>query len=160
MHRVGGLEKEDGTGNISYDPDNHQKMVHIRAQKVANAAKLLPKQEVFGPQSGDLLVLSWGGTYGTCLTAVQQAREEGCSVAHAHLRYLNPFPSNLGEILSRYQRVLIPELNLGQLRMLIRSRYLIDAIGLNKVKGKPFMVSEIFDKICELAPAKTAHAAR
>jgi 2-oxoglutarate ferredoxin oxidoreductase subunit alpha len=160
MHRVGGLEKEDGTGNISYDPDNHQKMVNIRAQKVANAAKLLPKQEVFGPQSGDLLVLSWGGTYGTCLTAVQQAREEGCSVAHAHLRYLNPFPSNLGEILSRYQRVLIPELNLGQLRMLIRSRYLIDAIGLNKVKGKPFMVSEIFDKICELAPAKAAHAAR
>jgi 2-oxoglutarate/2-oxoacid ferredoxin oxidoreductase subunit alpha len=158
-HRVGGLEKEDGTGNISYDPENHQKMVHIRAQKVANAAKILPKQEVVGPQSGELLVLSWGGTYGTCLTAVKQARDAGRNVAHAHLRYLNPFPSNLGEILSRYDKVLIPELNLGQLRMLIRSRYLIDAIGLNKVKGKPFMVNEIYDKICELTPAKTARVA-
>ncbi len=158
-HRVGGLEKEDGTGNISYDPDNHQKMINIRAQKVANAAKILPKQEVVGPQSGELLVLSWGGTYGTCLTAVKQARDAGRSVAHAHLRYLNPFPSNLGEILSRYDKVLIPELNLGQLRMLIRSRYLIDAIGLNKVKGKPFMVNEIYDKICELTPAKTARVA-
>jgi 2-oxoglutarate/2-oxoacid ferredoxin oxidoreductase subunit alpha len=159
MHRVGGIEKEDGTGNISYDPDNHQKMVNIRAQKVANAAKLLPKQEVFGPQSGELLVLSWGGTYGTCLTAVQQARANGRNVAHAHLRYLNPFPSNLGEILSRYEKVLIPELNMGQLRMLIRSRYLIDVIGLNKVKGKPFMVHEIVDKIAELTPAKPARAA-
>jgi 2-oxoglutarate ferredoxin oxidoreductase subunit alpha len=149
MHRVGGIEKEDGTGNISYDPENHQKMVHIRAQKVANAAKLLPPQDVEGPQSGDLLVLSWGGTYGACLTAVQRAQAAGKSVAHAHLRYLNPFPSNLGEILSRYKKVLIPELNMGQLRMLVRSRYLVDAIGYNKIKGKPFTVSELYDKILE-----------
>ena len=149
MHRVGGIEKEDGTGNISYDPENHQKMVHIRAQKVANAAKLLPPQDVEGPQSGDLLVLSWGGTYGACLTAVQRAQAAGKSVAHAHLRYLNPFPSNLGEILGRYKKILIPELNMGQLQMLIRSRYLVDAIGYNKIKGKPFTVSELYDKILE-----------
>ena len=150
MHRVGGIEKEDGSGNISYDPDNHQKMVHIRAQKVANAAKLLPPQEVRGPETGDLLVLSWGGTYGACLTAVEQAQSAGKQVAHAHLRYLNPFPSNLGDILSRYKKVLIPELNMGQLRMLIRSRYLVDAIGYNKIKGKPFTVSELVEKINEL----------
>jgi 2-oxoglutarate ferredoxin oxidoreductase subunit alpha len=151
MHRVGGIEKEDGTGNISYDPENHQKMVHIRAQKVANAAKLLPPQSVEGPASGDLLVLSWGGTYGACLTAVQQAQSAGLSVAHAHLRYLNPFPSNLGEILTRYKKVLIPELNMGQLRMLVRSRYLVDAIGFNKIKGKPFTVTELVEKISEHA---------
>lgn len=155
MHRVGGIEKEDGTGNISYDPENHQKMVNIRAQKVANAAKLLPPQQVVGPQSGELLVLSWGGTYGACLTAVQKAQESGRSVALAHIRYLNPFPSNLGEIISRYEKVLIPELNMGQLRMLIRSRYLVDAVGYNKVKGKPFTVTELFEKICEMT--KSAH---
>ena len=150
MHRVGGLEKEDGTGNISYDAENHQKMVNIRAQKVANAAQLIPPQHVDGPASGELLVVSWGGTYGAVLTAVHQARQEGRSVAHCHLRHMNPFPSNLGEILSRYKRVLVPELNLGQLRMLLRSRYLIDAIGFNKVKGKPFAVHELVEKIDEL----------
>lgn len=150
MHRVGGIEKENGTGNISYDPDNHQEMVRIRAQKVANAARLLPKQEVTGPSTGDVLVISWGGTYGSCLTAVQRAQREGIAVAHAHLRYLNPLPSNLEEILTRYDKVLIPELNSGQLRMLIRSRYLVDAIGLNKVKGQPFRVSEVYDAICEI----------
>ncbi len=161
MHRVGGLEKEDGTGNISYDPDNHQKMVNIRAQKVANAAKLLPPQQVIGPQSGDLLVISWGGTYGTCLTAVQQAQAEGHSVALAHIRYMNPFPSNLGEVISRYKNVLIPELNMGQLRMLIRNRYLVDAIGFNKVKGKPFTVRELHEKIvehCKSPSRQEAHA--
>ncbi len=159
MHRVGGIEKEDGTGNISYDPENHQKMVNIRAQKVANAAKLLPPQTVVGPQSGELLVVSWGGTKGACLTAVQQAQAEGRSVAHAHVRYLNPLPSNFGELLSRYEKVLIPELNLGQLRMLIRSRYVVDAIGLNKVKGKPFMVAEVYEKICELSTAPANRSA-
>ena len=149
MHRVGGIEKEDGSGNISYDPENHQKMVHIRAQKVANAAKLLPPQDVHGPDSGDLLVLSWGGTYGACLTAVERAQSAGKQVALAHLRYLNPFPSNLGDILARYKKILIPELNMGQLRMLIRSRYLVDAIGYNKIKGKPFTVSELYEKIIE-----------
>ncbi len=160
MHRVGGIEKEDGTGNISYDAENHQKMTNIRAQKVANAAQLLPPQHVDGPQSGELLVVSWGGTYGACLTAVHEARKEGRSVAHAHIRYLNPFPSNLGEILSRYEKVLIPELNLGQLRMLIRSRYLIDAVGLNKVKGKPFTVHELVEKINEMTSLKTHVSSR
>ncbi len=158
MHRVGGLEKEDGSGNISYDPDNHQKMVNIRAQKVANAAKLLPPQQVIGPQSGELLVLSWGGTYGSCLTAVQNAQAEGASVALAHIRYLNPFPSNLGEIISRYKQVLIPELNMGQLRTLIRSRYLVDAIGFNKVKGKPFTVTELHEKILEMTKSGSRNA--
>jgi 2-oxoglutarate/2-oxoacid ferredoxin oxidoreductase subunit alpha len=154
MHRVGGLEKEDGTGNISYDAENHQKMVHIRAQKVANAATLLPPQQVVGPASGDLLVISWGGTYGACLTAVQRAQDEGRSVAHAHIRYMNPLPKNLGEIINRYKQVLIPELNMGQLRMLIRDKFLVDAIGLNKIKGKPFSVGEVHHKICELALKK------
>ena len=159
MHRVGGIEKEDITGNISYDPDNHQHMVNTRAQKVANAAKLLPAQVVTGPQSGELLVVSWGGTYGSCLTAVRQAQNEGRSVAHAHIRYLNPLPSNIGEVLSRFDKVLIPELNSGQLRMLIRSQFLIDAIGLNKVKGQPFMVSEVYEKICQMSTAPSPAAA-
>jgi 2-oxoglutarate/2-oxoacid ferredoxin oxidoreductase subunit alpha len=158
MHRVGGLEKEDGSGNISYDPDNHQKMVNIRAQKVANAAKLLPPQQVIGPQSGELLVLSWGGTYGACLTAVQETQKQGRSVALAHIRYMNPFPSNLGEIISRYDKVLIPELNMGQLRMLVRSRYLVDAVGFNKVKGKPFAVTELVEKISEMTKAASHKA--
>lgn len=159
MHRVGGIEKENLTGNISYDPENHQRMVEIRAQKVANAAHLLPEQTVTGPQSGELLVVSWGGTCGSCLTAVRQAQRDGRSVAHAHLRYLNPLPANLGEILSRFENVLIPELNTGQLRMLIRSRYLVDAIGLNKIKGQPFMVSEVYEKICELSGVPAANGA-
>ncbi len=155
MHRVGGLEKQDGTGNVSYDADNHQKMINIRAQKVANVASMIAPQEVTGPDSGDLLVLSWGGTYGACHTAVQQALGAGRSVAHCHLRHLNPFPSNLGEILGRYETVLVPELNLGQLRSLIRSRYLVDAIGFNKVMGKPFSVGELVEKI-ESLTARTA----
>ncbi|MCA9194925.1 MAG: 2-oxoacid:acceptor oxidoreductase subunit alpha [Planctomycetales bacterium] len=158
MHRLGGLEKQDGTGNVSYDADNHQKMVHLRAQKVANISKVIPAQTVMGPERGELLVLSWGGTYGACLTAVAQAQKAGRSVAHCHLRYLNPFPSNLGELLGRYDSVLIPELNLGQLRMLIRARYLVDAIGYNKVKGKPFTVGELVEKIEELTSPQTVPA--
>ena len=156
MHRVGGLEKQDGTGNVSYDADNHQKMVNIRAQKVANVAEMIPPQEVYGPEQGELLVLSWGGTHGACYTAVQSAIESGRSVAHCHLRHLNPFPSNLGQILGRYEAVLVPELNSGQLRMLIRSRYLVDAVGYNKVKGKPFTVTELVDKIFEMTSAEGA----
>jgi 2-oxoglutarate ferredoxin oxidoreductase subunit alpha len=150
MHRVGGLEKEDVTGNVSYDPDNHQHMVNTRAKKVENVAKVVAPQEVVGPDRGKLLVLSWGGTYGACTTAVTRCRAKGASVAHAHLRWLFPFPRNLGEILGRYEQVLIPELNMGQLRMLVRSKYLVNAIGLNKVKGKPFAVAEIVEKIKEL----------
>jgi 2-oxoglutarate ferredoxin oxidoreductase subunit alpha len=156
MHRIGGLEKEDGTGNISYSPENHQKMVNLRAAKINGIAAGVPLQEVVGPDHGDLLVLSWGGTYGACLTAARRCQQEGLHVAHAHLRYLNPFPSNLGEILERYERVLIPELNLGQLRMLIRSKYLVDAIGMNKVQGRPFAVVEVVERIRELAPHRVS----
>lgn len=151
MHRIGGLEKQDITGNVNYEPSNHQHMVDLRAQKVANVAQDIPLQAVDGPAKGKLLVLSWGGTYGSCATAVREAAEEGCSVAHCHLRYMNPFPRNLGEILSSYEKLLIPELNLGQLRLLIRGQFLIDAIGLNKVQGKPFTVVEVKERIKELS---------
>lgn len=143
QHRIGGLEKQHVTGNVSYDPENHEFMVKLRAQKVENIAMDIPLQEVQGPPSGDLLVLSWGGTYGACLTAVQQCLDAGLSVAHAHLRYLNPLPANLGEVLDGYRQILIPELNMGQLKLLIRDKYLVDAQGLNKVKGKPFNVEEV-----------------
>lgn len=151
MHRIGGLEKQDITGNVSYDAKNHEHMVKTRAQKVANIAMDVPPQQVIGPSSGDVLVLSWGGTYGACLTAVQKCREQGISVAHAHLRYVNPFPRNLGEILNRYKKILVPEWNMGQLLMLIRAKFLKDAIGYNKVQGKPFAVSEIVQKIQEVS---------
>ncbi len=146
-HRVGGLEKQDVTGNVSYDPENHQHMCELRAQKVENVTRMIPPIEINGPKTGDLLVLSWGGTYGSCTTAVEAAQEDGLSVAHVHLRHLNPFPGDLGDILGRYKNVLIPELNLGQLRLLIRAKYLIETIALNKVKGKPFAVAEILNKI-------------
>ena len=149
-HRLGGLEKQDISGNVSYDSDNHQHMTNVRRQKVQNIAAEIPEQTVTGNESGDLLVVSWGGTFGACTTAVDQCRRDGLSVSHAHLRYLNPFPRNLGEVLSRYQRVLVPELNMGQLRSILRSTYLVDAVGLNKVQGKPFAVSEIVAKIKEL----------
>ncbi|HXT61377.1 MAG TPA: 2-oxoacid:acceptor oxidoreductase subunit alpha [Pirellulales bacterium] len=147
MHRIGGLEKQDVTGNVNYEPDNHQHMINTRARKVALVADDVPEQEVDGPANGKLLVVSWGGTYGACATAVREARAAGGSVAHCHLRYLNPFPRNLGELLGRYEKVLVPELNRGQLRMLLRAEYLVDAIGLNKIKGKPFTVAEVVEKI-------------
>lgn len=152
MHRVGGLEKQDGTGNVSYDPANHQHMIETRQRKVDLIAENLPPQEVDGPESGDLLVVSWGGPFGACATAVHAAQAAGKSVAHCHLRYLNPFPKNLEQILHSYKKVLIAELNCGQLRTLIRDRFLIDASGLNKVQGKPFQVGEILERMdAELA---------
>jgi 2-oxoglutarate ferredoxin oxidoreductase subunit alpha len=147
MHRVGGLEKQNETGNVSYDPENHELMVRLRAQKVANVADDIPLQKVDGPDSGDLLVVSWGGTYGSCTTAVSACQTEGLSVGHVHLRYLNPFPRNFGDILQRFKRVLVPELNLGQLQLLIRATYLRDTISFNKVQGKPFAVGELVEKI-------------
>jgi 2-oxoglutarate ferredoxin oxidoreductase subunit alpha len=147
MHRIGGLEKQDITGNVNYEPENHQHMVNTRAKKVENVASVIPLQEVEGPASGDLLVLSWGGTYGACKTAVETCLEQGLSVAHAHLRWLNPYPRNLEKILRSYKRILIPELNMGQLRTFIRAKYLIDAQGFNKVKGRPFAVQEIIMEI-------------
>lgn len=153
MHRVGGLEKANGTGNVSYDADNHELMVKLRYEKVERIVNMIPPQKVFGPATGDLLVVSWGGTYGACHTAVQQAQAAGVSVAHCHLRHLNPFPSNLSDILSAYDKVLVPELNLGQLRMLLRNRFLVNAVGYNKVKGKPFTVTELVSKIKETVAA-------
>ncbi|MBL9124431.1 MAG: 2-oxoacid:acceptor oxidoreductase subunit alpha [Planctomycetaceae bacterium] len=150
MHRIGGLEKQDITGNVNYEPENHQKMVLLRAKKTALVAQDVPEQTVDGPDAGDVLVVGWGGTYGALATAVRRLNSKGHKVAHAHLRYLNPLPRNLGEILSRYKKVLVPELNLGQLRMVLRAEYLVDAIGLNKVKGKPFSVNEVEAKIVEL----------
>jgi 2-oxoglutarate/2-oxoacid ferredoxin oxidoreductase subunit alpha len=149
MHRIGGLEKQDITGNVNYEPANHQHMTNTRAKKVENVASQIPLQEVEGPASGDLLVLSWGGTYGACKTAVEVCLEEGLSVAHAHLRWMNPFPRNLEKIVRSYKRVLIPELNTGQLRMFIRAKYLIDAQGLNQVQGRPFAVQKVVNAIRE-----------
>jgi 2-oxoglutarate ferredoxin oxidoreductase subunit alpha len=147
MHRLGGLEKQDVTGNVNYEPENHQHMVDLRARKVAGIASDIPAQEVDGPQSGKLLVVSWGGTYGAVATAARQARSRGASVAHVHLRYLNPLPANLGEIIGRFEQVLVPELNKGQLLLLLRARFLVDAVGLNKVQGKPFAIGEVLRKI-------------
>lgn len=147
MHRIGGLEKQDITGNVNYEPENHQHMVHTRAKKVENVATQIPLQEIEGPPTGDLLVLSWGGTYGACKTAVETCLEDGLAVAHCHLRWLNPFPRNLEKILRSYKKVLVPELNMGQLRTFIRAKYLIDAQGFNKVKGRPFAVQELVSEI-------------
>ena len=142
-HRLGGLEKQHETGNVSYDPDNHEMMCRLRAEKIESVAKFIPAQEVAGPPGGDLLVVSWGGTWGPVSNAVTRCREHGMTVAHAHLRYLNPFPPNLGELLTRYHRVLVAELNSGQLAMLLRARYLVDARSLTKLKGRPFNISDV-----------------
>jgi 2-oxoglutarate/2-oxoacid ferredoxin oxidoreductase subunit alpha len=142
-HRIGGLEKADITGNVSYDPDNHHRMQLLRAAKIAGIAEDIPDLEVYGPDRGDLLILGWGSTYGSIRSAVERLQADGRSVAHAHLRHLNPFPPNTETVVGSYRRVLIPELNLGQLLMLIRSRYLVDAVGYNRVRGKPFRIAEI-----------------
>ncbi len=154
-HRVGGLEKQDGSGNVSYDPQNHEHMTAVRARKVANAGRLIPEQAVDGAPEGPLLVVSWGGTYGAAAEGVHRARDAGVAVSHCHLRWLNPLPPNLGRILEHFDRVLVPELNSGQLRMLLRARYLVDAIGLNKVQGRPFGADEILSRIFELADEET-----
>ena len=149
-HRIGGIEKEDITGNVSYEPENHMHMVLTRADKVARIAYDIPEIEVFGEPEGRLLVLGWGSTYGAITSAVEEMQRSGKSVSSVHLRYLNPFPANLGEILGRFDRVLIPELNLGQLAMLLRARYLVPAVSFPKVKGKPFKISELTAKMNEL----------
>jgi 2-oxoglutarate ferredoxin oxidoreductase subunit alpha len=150
QHRVGGLEKEAVTGNISYEAANHQLMVEQRAAKVANIAADIAALEVFGDRSGQLLVVSWGGTFGTVRTAVEHARNKGQSVSHVHLRWLNPLPRELEEILSHFRNVLVPELNMGQLEFVLRAKYLVETVGLHKVQGKPFNVSDIEQKIEEI----------
>ena len=149
-HRIGGLEKWEETGHVSYDPENHQKMVELRQEKVDIIARDLAPAKPFGKESGDLLVIGWGGTHGALRSAVETAQNEGMAVSHLHLRYLNPLPRNLGEILVKFQKVMIAELNLGQLATIIRAKFLVDAIGLNKIQGKPFTQTEVFNKITEL----------
>src|SRR5947199_3760323 len=152
-HRIGGLEKEDGTGNVSYDPENHDLMVRLRAQKVAGIAQDIPELEVDDPDGASTLVLSWGGTYGSVAAAVRRVRASGKKVAHAHLRYLNPFPRNTGEILRAYDKVLVPEINLGQLQKLVRAEFLVDAIGFNLVRGIPFRAGELAEAIGAMVDA-------
>jgi 2-oxoglutarate ferredoxin oxidoreductase subunit alpha len=142
-HRIGGLEKADVSGNVSYDPDNHDRMVRMRAEKVARIADDIPDLQVFGPREGDLLVLGWGSTYGAIRSAVERLQTAGRSVAHAHLRHINPLPRNTGDVLRAYRTVMLPELNLGQLALLLRARYLVDVRGYNVVRGKPFKISEL-----------------
>jgi 2-oxoglutarate ferredoxin oxidoreductase subunit alpha len=144
-HRIGGLEKANETGNVSYDPENHDLMTQLRAQKVAGIS--VPPQAVDHQEGADVLVLSWGGTYGPVQAGVRRVRKAGRRVAHAHLRWLNPFPANLGDVLRSYDRVLVPELNSGQLLQLVRARYLVDAVGYNRVTGKPFRAGEIADAV-------------
>jgi len=142
-HRLGGLEKEHLTGNVSYDPANHQFMTELRAAKVARVAKHIPPTEVHGPASGDVLVIAWGGTYGAVRSAVDHLQAHARSVAHVHLRHLNPLPDDLGDIMGRFERVVVPELNMGQLAMILRARYLIDVQSVSKVQGKPFKEAEL-----------------
>jgi 2-oxoglutarate ferredoxin oxidoreductase subunit alpha len=150
-HRIGGLEKEDITGNVSYDAENHQHMVHTREAKVAKIADYIPEQKLdSGPETGDILVLGWGSTYGAIKSAVAELQAEGKAVAHAHLRHLRPFPRNLGNMLKRYKKVLIPEINNGQLIKIIRDQYLIDAAGYNKIKGVPITRTELVKAIKDL----------
>ncbi len=150
-HRIGGIEKSDGTGTISYEPENHEHMVHLRREKVARVALDIPRTEVDGDSEG-LLVVGWGSTYGAITGAVRRARADGARVGHIHLRYLNPMPSDLGDVLGRYDKVLVPEMNLGQLAMILRARFLRDVVQLNKVQGQPFKESEILEAIHTLAP--------
>ena len=149
-HRIGGLEKQNITGNVNYEPANHDLMVHLRAEKIEHVVEDIPPLQVEGDESGDLLVLGWGSTYGAIKTAVTTKRVEGKSVSQAHLRYLNPFPKNLGEVLYRFKHVLIPEINLGQLVKVIRSKYLVPAVGFNKVEALPLRSSDIEERIDEI----------
>src|SRR5215213_6510623 len=150
-HRIGGLEKQDVTGNVSYDPDNHDRMTRLRTQKIAGIASAIPELEVDDPDGdADVLVLGWGGTFGPITAGVRRVRRNGWKVAQAHLRYLNPFPRNTGDVLRRYDKVLVPEMNLGQLRKLLRAEFLVDAVGYNRVRGQPFTSSEIADAIASL----------
>ena len=154
-HRIGGIEKEEDTGNISYDSENHERMVNLRAEKIERIANDIPDLKVHGPETGDMLVLGWGSTLGAARQAVEKAQANGYSVAGAHLRYLSPFPKNLEKVLKSYKHVLLPELNLGQLCMVLRAKYLVDIISLSKVQGQPFRTTEIEEKIYEVLGAGT-----
>ncbi|MCI0414380.1 2-oxoacid:acceptor oxidoreductase subunit alpha, partial [bacterium] len=149
-HRIGGLEKQNITGNVSYDPDNHMRMVELRAEKIARIANDIPDLQVFGEPEGEVLVVGWGGTFGAINAAVEEVQVRNLPVSSIHLRYLNPFPKNLPDILGRFEKILVPELNLGQLSWLLRAKFLVPTIPFSKVKGKPFKISELVDKIEEV----------
>jgi 2-oxoglutarate ferredoxin oxidoreductase subunit alpha len=142
-HRIGGIEKQDVTGNVNYEPANHEHMVKTRAQKIENIALTIPDLAIHGDADANLLVIGWGGTYGSITTAVERTRRRGLKVAQAHLRHLNPMPKNTGDVLKKFRKILVPELNSGQLSWLLRAKYLAPAEGLNKIQGRPFLVSEI-----------------
>ena len=148
-HRIGGIEKQHITGNVNYDPENHHLMVKLRQEKIDRAVAEIPLVEVMGEKTGKVLVLGWGSTYGSIASAVEKMQSEGKSVSSAHLRYLNPFPRNLGEVLAGFETVIIPEMNLGQLSTMIRAKYLVDAVPFSKVKGRPFQIREIVRKVEE-----------
>ena len=152
-HRIGGLEKEYLSGNVSYAPANHEQMVRVRARKIAGIAAEIPPTEVHGATDGDVLIVGWGSTYGAITAAVQDLRRAGKSVSHVHLRYLNPLPGDLGDILRRFKKILVPEMNLGQLVKVLRAEYLVDAVGLNKIQGLPFKVSEITNRVNRMLEA-------
>jgi 2-oxoglutarate ferredoxin oxidoreductase subunit alpha len=149
-HRIGGLEKQDPTGNINYEPLNHENMVRIRAAKVAAVAQEIPNALPDGDADGDLLIIAWGSTAGSITAALKAQRAKGRKIGHLHLRYLNPLPSNLGDVIKRYKRVLVPELNMGQLLWVLRAKFLVDAVGLNKIQGRPFKQAELEQKIEEM----------
>jgi len=155
-HRIGGLEKQDVTGNVNYEPLNHENMVRIRAAKIDAIVQDVPNVLPSGDSEGDLLLVSWGSTYGSITQAVNAERAKGRKLGHLHLRYLNPLPANLGDILKRYRKVLVPELNMGQLLWVLRAKYLVDAVGLNKIQGRPFKQNELEQKIEEMLGRKEA----
>jgi 2-oxoglutarate ferredoxin oxidoreductase subunit alpha len=150
MHRIGGLEKQDGTGNVNYDPVNHEQMVRTRQAKIAGIAADIPAVEVDDPAGAEVLVVGWGSTWGAIQAAVRQVRAQGKAVAHAHLVHLNPFPADLGDVLARYPKILVPEMNLGQLSRLLRAEFLVDSRSLTKVQGVPFRAGEIEAAILEI----------
>ncbi len=149
-HRVGGLEKAENTGHVSYDPDNHQRMVELRQEKVNRIQDDIAKTEVYGDDSGDVLIVSWGGTYGSCRSAVETLHEDGKSVSHIHLRWISPLPKDLGEIIIKFKNILVPEINMGQLIKLLRAEYLVDAKGLNQVTGRPISATRIIENVNQL----------
>jgi 2-oxoglutarate/2-oxoacid ferredoxin oxidoreductase subunit alpha len=149
-HRIGGLEKDYVTGNISYAPNNHEQMVRVRYRKMAKITQEIPPTKIDGPERGKLLVIGWGSTYGSIAAGVKEFQGRGKAVSQVHLRYLNPLPPDLGEIISRFDKVLVPEMNMGQLLRVLRAEYLVDAVGLNKIQGRPFKVSEITARIARM----------
>jgi 2-oxoglutarate/2-oxoacid ferredoxin oxidoreductase subunit alpha len=157
-HRIGALEKADGSGDVSYDPQNHERMVHLRAEKVARIANDIPLVEVDDPEGvggAEVLILGWGSTFGAIGAGVRRIRARELKVAHVHLVHLNPFPLNLGEVLRSYSKILVPEANLGQLSKLVRAEFLVDAVSLTKVQGVPFLAAEIEDAVLELLGTKS-----